>query len=526
MNHPSIYVKGMILVVIPLFSQVAFLATLVKIRLDEEYAQKWALHASHVLVEADALSAIFAETHSSLRGYLITEDPELAERFRTFQSRTVANLRTLADLVADNADQVTRVQLIETRADTLSAWFEALYGLIAAKKHDEAVAAARGPRGEQLIDDVRAALKDFLQAEERVSAERQQGLRRQAAIQDAVLFGGGALAVLSTALLGYLFARGIAARLKTLAENARRIATGKELLAPLAGDDELGQLDRVFREMARSLDQKNQENEMFVYSVSHDLRSPLVNLQGFSQELAASCNDLARLISEADLPGATSRRAQVLLDRNMGDSIRFIQTAVTRLSSIIDALLRLSRAGHVEYRWQMVDVAFAVRRSTEALRSTLSQRGAEIVIGPLPPVWGDPTAIEQVFANLIGNAANYLDPERPGRIDVGALDAAESNGAAGNRIFFVRDNGMGIPEAHQAKVFIAFHRLHPDAARGEGIGLALVRRIVERHNGRIWLESTPGVGTTFYVSMPADAPSRPALVGATSAPSGTLELHS
>src|SRR5205085_5227089 len=99
-------------------------------------------------------------------------------------------------------------------------------------------------------------------------------------------------------------------------------------------------LDQAFRDVASALDHKNQENEMFVYSVSHDLRSPLVNLQGFSQELAASCSDLRALIIEADLPAATRQRSLTLLDRNMADSVRFIQTAVTRLSAIIDALLR------------------------------------------------------------------------------------------------------------------------------------------------------------------------------------------
>ncbi len=190
----------------------------------------------------------------------------------------------------------------------------------------------------------------------------------------------------------------------------------------------------------------------------------------------------------------------------MSDAVRFIQTAVTRLSGIIDALLRLSRVGRVEYRWQMVDVQAAVRRCVEALRATLAQRCAEVVIGELPPIWGDPTAVEQVFANVIGNAVNYLDPQRPGRIEIGVLDGGEPGRSPECRTFFVRDNGLGIPEAHQPKVFIAFQRLHPEAAKGEGIGLALVRRVLERHGGHIWLKSTPGVGTTFFVALPAHAP--------------------
>jgi signal transduction histidine kinase len=511
MSHSSIYVKGFVLAIIPLLSQTLFLSTLVTIRNDQAYAQDWAMHASRVLAEADALSALAAETHSALYGFLVTEDPRLSQRYQTFQTRTTEKIAALGQLVADNPAQVQRVQAIEARVQTLSAWFEMLHGLIAARKHDEAIKEARTARGEDLIESERAAIREFLHAEEAISRERQERLERQATVQDVVLFGGGVLTVLSTALLGFVFARSIAVRVKQLAENARRIGEGEELLEPIRGGDEIAQLDRTFRDMASSLEQKNRENEMFVYSVSHDLRSPLVNLQGFSQELATSCNDLRALVTEADLPAAVQTRSLTLLDRNMRDSVHFIQTAVTRLSGIIDALLRLSRAGRVEYRWQMVDVQAAVGRIVAALRGTLNERHAQIAVGTLPPVWGDPTAIEQIFANLIGNAVHYLDPQRSGQIEVGVLVAADANGAAANgateaRTFFVRDNGLGLPEAHHAKVFIAFQRLHPDAVAGEGIGLALVRRAIERHGGRIWLESTPGVGTTFFVILPAQPP--------------------
>ena len=122
-------------------------------------------------------------------------------------------------------------------------------------------------------------------------------------------------------------------------------------------------------------------------------------------------------------------------------------------------------------------------------------------MGDLPPAWGDPTAIEQVFANLIANALAYLDPHRAGRIEIGALEDGTS--AAGATTYYVKDNGLGIPEAHQAKLFTAFQRLHPTVAPGEGIGLALVKRIVERQGGKIWAESDAGQGSTFHVTLPA-----------------------
>jgi PAS domain S-box-containing protein len=255
-------------------------------------------------------------------------------------------------------------------------------------------------------------------------------------------------------------------------------------------------------ESNRQLAEKNAENETFVYSVSHDLRSPLVNLEGFSKELGLSCDDLRALLGGADVPEAVRRRALGLLDSDMAESVQYIRTAVGRLSGIIDALLRLSRAGRVAYQPRRVDVRRVVERVAAAMRVTVEEKGAEVVVGDLPPGWADPTAVEQVFANLIGNALNYLDPRRPGRVEVGAA-APEGAGAARMNVYLVKDNGLGIPAAYRGKVFQAFQRLHPQAAPGEGMGLAIVRRIVERHGGQVRVESAEGEGSAFFVTLPA-----------------------
>lgn len=267
----------------------------------------------------------------------------------------------------------------------------------------------------------------------------------------------------------------------------------------------------------RQLAQQNEENEMFVYSVSHDLRSPLVNLQGFSKELEAACHDVRELLASDQIPPGIRQRASACLDDGMNEPIRFIQTAVTRLSAIIDALLRLSRAGRVEYHPASVDMNAVVTRVVNAMRSTIVLRKADVTVQNLPPVWADATAVEQVFANLVGNALNYLDPSRPGTIDVGLIQRPEAkqDGQPEMVTFYVRDNGCGIPDAYRGKIFRAFQRLRPELAQGEGMGLAIVRRIVDRHGGRAWLESTADRGTTFFVTLPAagaeriDAPEQP-----------------
>jgi signal transduction histidine kinase len=245
--------------------------------------------------------------------------------------------------------------------------------------------------------------------------------------------------------------------------------------------------------------EKNQENEMFVYSVSHDLRSPLVNLQGFSQELTSVTHQLREVLGEAKLPELFASQTSELIDNDMHRCIRFIQTSVTRLSGIIDSLLQLSRAGRVEYTPQAVELGEIVTRVLEAMSATIYDRGVSIQVNSLPIAWGDPVALEQIFANLIGNSINYLDAKRPGKIEVGTFRDSTTDSSA---VFYVKDNGLGIPAAYHAKVFQALKRLHPEVAKGEGIGLALVKRIIERHGGNIWFESTPNVGTTFFFRLP------------------------
>lgn len=265
-----------------------------------------------------------------------------------------------------------------------------------------------------------------------------------------------------------------------------------------AAEDSLQARTFELAEANRDLTHRTAETEMFVYSVSHDLRSPLVNLQGFSKELGKACDSLATLLSDERLPGDIRQTARTLLAGKMTKSLGFIQAGVLRLSNIIDALLRLSRAGRVEYRPQRVDVARTVARIVASLQGTIAEKRVDVRIGELPAVIGDATALEQVFANLIGNALNYLDPSRPAVIEVGT----SSGEIAGFVTYFVRDNGLGIPAAHFQKIFQVFQRVHTGVGPGEGIGLAIVARVVERHRGKVWVESAVGEGSTFFVRLP------------------------
>lgn len=252
-------------------------------------------------------------------------------------------------------------------------------------------------------------------------------------------------------------------------------------------------------ELNRGLARKTEENEAFVYSVSHDVRAPLVNLLGFSNEVLVACEQLQDALKEPSVPETVRKRAAGIMDGSMAESVRYIQNAVTHLSGMIDSLLRLSRAGRVLYQLQRIDMGALVRRVIGSVQGTIGDANAEVIIGDLPPVMADPAAMEQLFGNLIANALRYRDPKRKCRIEIGTMPPDEP----GSAVYFVRDNGLGIPDSATLHLFRAFQRLHPEAGPGEGIGLATVHRIVERHQGKIRVESSLGAGTTFYVQLPA-----------------------
>ncbi|MCL5801294.1 MAG: ATP-binding protein [Gammaproteobacteria bacterium] len=251
------------------------------------------------------------------------------------------------------------------------------------------------------------------------------------------------------------------------------------------------------------LTRKNEENDMFVYSVSHDLRSPLVNLQGFSRELEMVAQDLRAVLVEGNCTLEVQKRGMALIDEDMSSSLHFIQAGVVRLSNIMDGLLQLSRVGRVEYQMQHVDLNSIVKRIIDSMQTIISQRCATVTVQELPAAWVDSGAVEQIFANLIGNALNYLDPKRLGLIEVGCCADKEVTHNAVFNSYYVKDNGLGISEQAKTKLFRIFQRFHPGSAKGEGIGLAIVRRMVERHGGRITVESTEGAGTTFFVALPS-----------------------
>ena len=178
------------------------------------------------------------------------------------------------------------------------------------------------------------------------------------------------------------------------------------------------------------------------------------------------------------------------------EALSFISASVERMNNLINAILKLSRLGQRELQFEEVDTTELVQDIIKSLGHQIAEHHTTIVLDDLPMISADRTAVEQIFGNILNNAVLYLVPDRPGRIEISAEQLAHET------VFHVRDNGQGIAQTDYDKVFELFRRAGRPLVPGEGMGLAYVKTLVRRHEGRIWFDSELGSGTTFSFSIP------------------------
>jgi len=239
-----------------------------------------------------------------------------------------------------------------------------------------------------------------------------------------------------------------------------------------------------------------EDMETLMHVISHDLRAPIVTIQGFCQELTMACDRLKTLFEEEAMSDAVRKNVNPLVTQDIPEAVRFIRAGADSVNSVTSGILRFIRLGQMDIQWERLDMNHLMMGIVSSMEFQLKKKGVVLHIGDLPDCMGDDVLVTQVFGNLIDNAQKYLEPSRPGEITISGKTVD------GWSVYAVTDNGIGISPEHHARIFQVFNRLAPQQEKGEGLGLAIVKRIIDRHQGKIEVESLPGKGTTFQVYFP------------------------
>jgi signal transduction histidine kinase len=446
-------------------------------------AHSWELHSQQVLRRAYDLKASLLFAQSGLRGYVLSGNAAFRSACDRAEKEVPAEVAALSQLVKDNGTQTARVRRMASTASDFIAFQNENAALVERRQRAAAVALIGTQTGNRLMDHFLLPMNEFLAEEQRLATERHTRAARTNRTATILVASGMALNVALAGALAAAFIVGINRRLSVLTGNAVRLAAGQPLLPPLPAGDEIAEVDRVFRQMAVSLTrttdnlhEANREMESFSYSVSHDLRAPLRAIDGFSRILGEEYAD--RLDEEA------KRLLGVIHDNT------------ARMSQLIDDLLAFSRLSRQPVERATINMCELAARTFAEASVAAGERKVEFVLGEIPPARGDVALMRQVFMNLLSNAVKFTASSSKARIEVGT---AAKDGAD---VYFVKDNGVGFDMRYADKLFGVFQRLHAaDQFEGTGVGLAIVQRIIHRHGGRVWAESTEGEGSTFHFTV-------------------------
>jgi signal transduction histidine kinase len=244
------------------------------------------------------------------------------------------------------------------------------------------------------------------------------------------------------------------------------------------------------------IEEKNKELEQIIYVASHDLRSPLVNVDGYSREIEYIVDDYKKILSNDEV--AYQQLVTVVRSSvpEIEEALKHIRNSAKQMDALLKGLLKLSRSGRAALNIVLLNMDDLVTKVVSSMDFLVTSAKVDLHIEELHPCMGDEVQVTQVFSNLIGNALKFLNTARQGKINV------SSETKKNFTIYCIEDNGIGIAREHQDNIFQLFHRLDPKKVEGEGLGLTIVRQSLARMNGKVWVESKPGIGSRFYVSLP------------------------
>jgi signal transduction histidine kinase len=481
--------KGIVLIALAILPLVvtAFFLYSVQRRVDQ--AERSVAQTLHVKSLLDRASTLVSDAELGARNYLVTRSPAAIAGVRTTSANLATVVAEISSLITDQSQRDRlRTFIAHAQGRTLTALIE--YA-------QKSPAGAPLPidlisRSNEAMVRLRGDLAAMQTAEDALLVAR-GGEARRARTRELLTVALGTTGFAAGVAVSLFFMGTLAGRIGAATANARRLAAGEPLLPMAVSRDEVGSLaealtrtfgllqsrDLELRRRVDDLAAANAELEAFSYSVSHDLRAPLRHIAGFAALL--------------------EKRAADRLDE---DSARYLQTiagAAARMGRLVDDLLAFSRMGRTDMLCKEVNLDDVIRDLVAEATEQSAGRRIHWSTHSLPLVKGDRTMLRVALSNLLSNAVKYTATRPLAEIEIGAQRSTN-----GERVVYVRDNGVGFDMAYAHKLFGVFQRLHgSDEFEGTGIGLANVRRIVQRHGGRTWAEAELGKGATFYVSLPA-----------------------
>jgi len=423
------------------------------------------------------------DAETGQRGYILTEREEYLGIHDEALRALPELFSELERLTADDPQVSAHVRRVRALSIRRLDLMERTILLARVGRYTESVALIRGGQGKVYMDQLRREIAAIDALEyQRLEARRTRS-------------EWAARATLGVNLLAAVLVVGVAALSLWLIRRYVADLTGAR--------DALDRLNAGLEEQVRArtgaLTRANEEIQRFAYIVSHDLRAPLVNIMGYTSELETANRALDEQVDvlEARAPKSLKPETAQAVREDIPEAIGFIRASTEKMDRLINAILKLSREGRRTLTPEPLDVSAMVRKIADSVRHQTESAGAEIVIDALPTLTSDRLSLEQIFGNLIDNAVKYLDPSRPGRIQISGEDDAR-----GTVTYRVADNGRGVSPKDHERIFELFRRSGRQDRPGEGLGLAFVRNSVRRLGGVIDVESELGQGSTFILKFP------------------------
>ena len=443
---------------------------------------KWVNHTYQVQNAIADYRTDNERLETARRGVLLSSDPAFIGIYRQMSEKLPRQVDELQRLTADNPVQQARVARLRILLrQQLTADDRSLADPSAAR-------AALATRG---VDDGLTAVRAIRALTDEMKADEARNLDERDAARAASLRSLYVVAIAAGVLLAVV----AISSTWVILRYTRDLTVSRAALQALNAG-----LESEVAARTAELRRANDEIQRFAYIVSHDLRSPLVNVMGFTSELEAAAKPLGQLLqrAEAEAPDIVTPEARAAVTTDLPESLGFIRASTQKMDRLINAILRLSREGRRVLAPEPVDLKALFDNVAAGLKHRADELGARIEVAPdLPRLVSDRLALDQVFSNLVENALKYLKPGRPGFIQIRAH-------RRGDRVVVeVIDNGRGIDPKDHERIFDLFRRSGAQDQPGEGIGLAHVRALGYRLGATINVESALDQGATFRVSLPA-----------------------